>query len=212
MPNNGNAVVTHVACTDAAVLSDKSRLFGKTVEIGNINAPQERVLDYPQENFKCDVSAWYSLFGEDFPTDRINVTRSDLKDAVGAALIAHGYTRRWKADSAVKGVCPAHPDKILISVGSYWNVTNAVDGTNVLDTRIAVAVRGAGDCVSGGKIQTGPVKFFYAWSRQPTTAANGGSITDEEKVVGIKSAVDNLFRMPEFRLAMARKKVGKVEK
>lgn len=212
VPNNGNAVVAHVACTDTAVLSDTSRLFGKTVEIGNKNAPQERVLDYPQENFKCDVSAWYSLFGEDFRTDRINVKRTDLKEALGEAMIKHGYTRRWKADSAVKGVCPAHPDKILISVGSYWNVTNAVDGTNVLDTRIAVAVRGAGDCTPGGKIQTGPVKFFYAWSRQPTTAANGGSITDEEKAVGIKTAVDNLFRMSEFRFAMARKKVGKVEK
>jgi len=203
VPNNGNAVVAHVACTDAAVLSDTSRLFGKTVEIGNKNAPQERVLDYPQENFKCDVSAWYSLFGEDFRTDRINVKRTDLKEALGEAMIKHGYTRRWKADSAVKGVCPAHPDKILISVGSYWNVTNAVDGTNVLDTRIAVAVRGAGDCMAGGKIQTGPVKFFYAWSRLPRTAADGGAITEDEKTEGIKVAVDNLFRMPDFLLAMS---------
>lgn len=202
VPDNGNAVVAHVANMDDAIINDTLRLMRKTVEIGNKNAPKEICLDCPQGDFNGDSSSWYSLFGEDFLTDRINVTRSDLKDAVGAALIAHGYTRRWKADDAVNGVCPVRPDKTLVCLEAYWNVTNAVDGTTVLDTRVTVAVRGAGDCTPDGKIQTGPVKFFYAWSRQPTTAANGGSITDEEKAVGIKSAVDNLFRMPEFRLAM----------
>lgn len=202
VPDNGNAVVAHVASMDDGIINDTLRLLRKTVEIGNKNAPKEICLDCPQGDFNGDSSSWYSLFGEDFLTDRVNVTRSDLKDAVGAALIAHGYTRRWKADDAVNGVCPVRPDKTLVCLEAYWNVTNAVDGTTVLDTRVTVAVRGAGDCTPGGKIQTGPVKFFYAWSRQPTTAANYGAITDDEKTEGIKVAVDNLFRMPDFRLAM----------
>ena len=202
VPDNGNAVVAHVASMDDAIINDTLRLLRKTVEIGNKNAPKEICLDCPQGDINGDSSSWYSLFGEDFLTDRINVTRSDLKDAVGAALIAHGYTRRWKADDAVNGVCPVRPDKTLVCLEAYWNVTNVVDGTTVLDTRVTVAVRGAGDCTPGGKIQAGPVKFFYAWSRQPTTAANYGAITDDEKTEGIKVAVDNLFRIPDFRLAM----------
>jgi hypothetical protein len=202
VPNNGNAVVAHVASMDDAIINDTLRLLRKTAEIGNKNAPKEICLDCPQGDFNGDSSGWYSLFGEDFLTDRINVTRSDLKDAIGAALIAHGYTRRWKADDAVNGVCPVRPDKTLVCLEAYLNVTNAVDGTAVLDTRVTVAVRGAGDCTPGGKIQTGPVKFFYAWSRLPRTAADGGAITEDEKTEGIKVAVDNLFRMPDFRLAM----------
>ena len=74
---------------------------------------------------------------------------------------------------------------------------------NVLDTRIAVAVRGAGDCAPDGKFQTGPVKFFYAWSRRQTSGTDMGTIGEDEKMEGVKSAIENLFKVPEFRSALS---------
>jgi hypothetical protein len=207
VPSDDSMVVAHVPFMDDTIINDTLSLFSKTVEVGNKNAPIDRVLEYPQLDFKGDVSAWYSIFGEDFSMNRINVQCPFLKENLGEAFVRHGYINRWTAGKAIKGECPICPDKTLICLGSNWYVTNTLDGVNVLDTRISVAVRGAANSALGRKAQTGPVKFFYAWSRLETSSADIREVTNDEKAAGVKLAVENLFKMPVFREAMKNQNV-----
>ena len=198
----GDAVaVSHMVCIDDRLCGDTMRIHGKTVEIGNKNAPKECVPDYPDIGNGWDVSAWYSVFGLDFRTDRFNKS-SIAKSFLSEALARHGYERRWSASDALNGMCPSHPDRVLVMTASHWNVDKATDGRNVLETRVTVAVRSSGDCDQNGKFQTGPVKFFYAWSRTPTSSTDADSISSDEKNAGVKTAIDNLFNVKEFRMAM----------
>ena len=165
------------------------------------NAPEECVLNYPDIGNGWDMSAWYSVFGLDFRTDRFNKS-STAKSFLSEALTRHGYARRWSASDALNGMCPSHPDKVLAMIASHWNASKATDGGNALDTRVTVAVRSSGDCGQDGKFQTGPVKFFYAWSRVSISGDDINSVSSDEKNAGVKAAIDNLFKVKEFRMAM----------
>lgn len=198
----GDAVaVSHMVCMDDKLCGDTMRLHGKTVEIGNKNAPKECVLDYSDIGNGWDTSAWYSVFGLDFRTDRFNKS-STAKSFLSEALTRHGYARRWSASDALNGMCPSHPDKVLVMIASHWNASKATDGGNTLDTRVTVAVRSSGDCGQDGKFQTGPVKFFYAWSRVSISGDDINSVSSDEKNAGVEAAIDNLFKVKEFRMAM----------
>ena len=197
--------IAHVVNMNDAVRSDALRLHGKTVEIGNSNAPKDNVVDYPEIGDGWDSSAWYSVFGLDSLSDSINAEDTSAISCLAESLARHGYVKNWSASNAIAGTCPPRPDKTLVFIGSHWTVDKAENNGNVLDTRIAVAVRGAGDCVPDGKFQTGRVKFFYAWSRRQTSGTDVEAIGSDEKTEGVKAAIENLFKVPEFRLAMSPK-------
>lgn len=202
VPAGDGIGIAHIAHMSDKIFSDTLHLYKKTVELGNKNAPKEIVENYPETCAGGDTSAWYTLFGLDFHSPRFNGSKTLFTNLMEETLVRHGYAMRWSASSAIEGSCPPRPDKVLVCIGSYWNVIAASDGAHFLDTRVGVAVRGAGDCSPNGKFQTGSVKFFYAWSRQSTSGTNIGSITDAEKKNGVKTAIDNLFKIPEFRQAM----------
>ena len=195
--------IAHVVNMNDGIRSDALRLHGKTIEIGNKNAPKDNVVEYPEIGDGWDSSAWCSVFGLDFHLDSIKAKNTFAMSCLAESLARHGYVKRWSAPNAIAGTCPPRPDKTLVFLGSYWKVDKAENDGNVLDTRIAVAVRGAGDCVPDGKFQTGPVKFFYAWSRRQTSGIDMGAIGQDEKTEGVKAAIENLFKVPEFRLAMS---------
>ena len=202
IPDDERMSTFHVTNMSDATLIKAERLCNKTVDAGTSNAPKDVVLCYPEIGGDWDTSPWYAVCGTDPSSERFKLKDPNIPFPLWNALIRHEYLKHWSAADANAGTCPVRPDIVLSYVGSYWVLNKLPDGTSVLDTRIAVAVRGAGDCDTKGEFQSGPVKFFYAWSRQATQKAAINAVTIEEKNAGVNVALDNLFRVREFREAL----------
>lgn len=203
--DTNNLSIAHVVKLNDTIQSDALRLHSKTLEIGNKNIPKDKVVNYPEIENDWDSSMWCSVFGLDFQSGSIKPKNTIIMSYLAELLVRHGYIKRWSASDAIAGMCPPHPDKTLVFVGTYFKVDKTENEGNFLDTCVAVAVRDAGDCTPDGKFKTGPVKFFYAWSRKPTLEIESGRVGYAEKLDGVKAAIENLFRVPEFRLALSRK-------
>ena len=214
IPGEDRISVFHVTSMSDATLTKAEQLCNKTAQAGNSNAPKDIVLNYPEDGGDWDTSAWYAVCGTDPTAGRFKLQDAQMAFPLWKALIRHKYLKHWSAAGAVAGVCPVRPDVVLLYTGSYWMLNKLPDGTGVLDMRVAVAVRGSGDCTPEGEFQSGPVKFFYAWSRRTTQTTAIGDITKEEKDAGVNAAFDNLFRVREFREAIQPKGLisGKGEK
>ena len=194
--------VFHVTNMSDATLTKAVRLYDKTANDGISDAPKDAVLNYPEIGGDWDASAWYAICGTDPMAGRFKLKDVKMPFPLWEALIRHKYLKHWSAAAAVAGVCPVRPDVVLSYAGSCWMLNNLPDGTSVLDTRAAVAVRNSGDCTPKGEFQSGPVKFFYAWSRQATQKVDINAITKEEKEAGVNAALDNLFKIQDFRKAL----------
>jgi len=194
--------VFHITNMSDATLTKAEQLCNKTADAGNANAPKDVVLSHPEIGDNWDTSTWYAVCGTDPSAGRFKLKHPRMPFPLWKALIRHKYLKHWSAANAVAGNCPVRPDIVLSYTGSYWMLNKLPDGTGVLDTRVAVAVRGAGDCDPKCEFQSGPVKFFYAWSRQATQKVAINAITKEEKEAGVNAALDNLFNVRDFREAL----------
>ena len=195
--------VFHVTNMSDATLTKAEQLCNKTADAGNSSAPKDVVSDYPEIGSDWDTSVWYAVCGTDPSAGRFKLKDSSMPFPLWKALIRHKYLKHWSAAAAIAGTCPVRPDIVLSHTGSYWMLNKLSDGTTMFDTRVAIAVRGAGNCTPNGEFQSGPVKFFYAWSRQATQKTAINTFTKDEKESGVNAALDNLFRVREFREALS---------
>ena len=194
--------VAHVVQMDDSALDDAVAIFNKTVKAGTAHAPAAPPPDYPEVGECADCSVWYNIYGWNHGEGRFVLNDREKPLALLRAFLRHKYRNRWTASLAQAGECPIRPDVQILGVESFYNVRQDDAGKRVLETRLTVAVRQAAACGKEEKFQTGPVKFFYAWSRVETTAATAAAVSAAEKKKGLDGACDNLFKMPEFRAAL----------
>lgn len=201
VPEDGGTLVVHIPCMGNDVLGTAVKLFNTASEIARNKAPVDPTLNYTPLQGLYDTSASYSIIGTDFPDSQLVMLDNVLAQTISRAMVEHGYLRHYCVRGTANGDVSLKPDLVMGAMGEhYW--VRMIDGTNVVDTRVAVMVRKSG-VLKDGKFDTGKVRFFYGWSRQPTTESQD-SLTDETKALGRKQAIDNLFNVPEFRAVLSR--------
>ena len=201
VPDDGKTAVVHVPCMGNDTLGKAVKLFNTTSEIARNKAPVDPVLAYGSLGGSYDTSASYAIIGTDIAGSQLVMRDAVLANAISKAMVEHGYLRHYRAatsDDEGKGLMP---DLVMGAMGEqFW--VRSVDGQGVLDTRVTVMVRRPG-VLRDGKFNSGKVRFFYGWSRIPTTEMQD-SLTDATKSIGRKNAIDNLFRVHDFRAAISK--------
>ena len=204
VPNDGRMAVAHFFGMNDAVLSEAEHLSNQTCGMCNSNAPREPVLQYPDVGGGWDTSAWYAISGSETSGSRFKLKYQEMPFRLLEAMRRNAYLRHWSADGVMSGTCPIRPSKVLYFTGSHWFLNKSADGLPVLDVRVSLAVRGAGDKAQSGEFKSDPVRHFYAWSRQATDKTAVSALTTGEINAGVDAALDNLFKIREFREAMQR--------
>lgn len=201
VPDDGKTAVVHVPCMGNDTLGKAVKLFNTTSEIARNKAPADPVLAYGGLGGSYDTSASYAIIGTDIPGSRLVMRDAVLATAISKAMVEHGYLRHYRAATSGDEGKGLVPDLVMGAMGEqFW--VRSVDGQSVLDTRVTVMVRRPG-VLRDGKFNSGKVRFFYGWSRIPT-AEMQDSLTDATKSIGRKNAIDNLFRVHDFRAAISK--------
>ena len=201
VPEDGGTAVAHIPCMGNDVLGKAVKLFNTTSEIARNKGPVDPVLNYGVLQGSYDTSASYSIIGTDLLGSQLVMKDVVLALAISKAMVEHGYLRHYRASNSTNGGIGLAPDLVMGAMGEqHW--VRFVDGQNVVDTRVAVMVRNPG-VLRDGKFDSGKVRFFYGWSRLPT-AESQDSLTDATKALGRKQAIDNLFNVHEFRVALSK--------
>ena len=201
VPDDGKTAIVHVPCMGNDTLGKAVKLFNTTSEIARNKAPADPVLAYGSLGGSYDTSASYAIIGTDIAGSQLVMRDAVLANAISKAMVEHGYLRHYGAATSGDEGKGLTPDLVMGAMGEqFW--VRTVDGQNVLDTRVAVMVRRPG-VLREGKFDSGKVRFFYGWSRIPTTEMRD-SLTDATKSIGRKNAIDNLFRVHDFRAAISK--------
>ena len=201
VPDDGKTAVVHVPCMGNDTLGKAVKLFNTTSEIARNKAPADPVLAYGGLGGSYDTSASYAIIGTDIAGSRLVMKDAVLANAISKAMVEHGYLRHYRAATSSDEGRGLTPDLVMGAMGEqFW--VRTVEGQNVLDTRVAVMVRRPG-VLRDGKFDSGKVRFFYGWSRIPTTELQD-NLTDDTKSIGRKNAIDNLFRVHDFRAAISK--------
>lgn len=199
--DDGRIAVVHVPCMGGAALGDAIKLFNTTAGIAHGKAPVDPALNNSPLSGEYDTSASYSIIGTDRLGSQLVMNDAALAMAIAAAMEEHGYHRHYRAESVLAGTQCPKPDLVVGAMDEHFQV-RSVAGRRVLDTRVAVMVRRPG-VLADGKFDSGKVRFFYAWSRLPTSEPYD-KLTATTKSNGRKAALDNLFNVHEFRVAISK--------
>ncbi len=205
VPSGDGMSVFHIDGFDEKPLNDAVNLVGKIANICLAKAPKDVVAEYPDIGESWDTSVCYAITGTDPSSSRFRLNDVNMAFPLWKAMIRHKYLNHWSVTDVMRGRCPARPDKILMQATANWMITTTPEGEHFFDTRVGVCVRNAGTKAPGEtsanskNFETGPIKFFYAWSRSKTQKVNFSNVTTEEKQAGINAALDNLFKIREFR-------------
>lgn len=194
------------------LLVEDSPLDAAVVQLNNdvkncMNTATNEFSVVPQtETEGWDASACYAITGSE-PFSRFKLVGVSSKNPflLWNALIRHGYYRHWSADFARAGRCAVLPDVVLLYAGDYTIIRKQPNGTFTLDTRVDVVVRDAVDMVPSGAdadLVQGREKSFHAWSRLPCSKTTLAEIPAADKAKGVEDALNNLFKMREFREAL----------
>lgn len=204
----GRITAAHVDMMGCQPYQQALGILNKLVEFGVKNPPATPRLDYPDPETPCDTSAAYQVLGID-PDCELKLNNLKIQQMFHRSLLTHGYTNHHTIKKVLEGKIKPRPDKIAYVVQEKYTVTNIMNQA-YLDTRLAVVVRSPGKIDNGTFKPDAPAKFVYAWSRLPTME-NNQTLSPGTKEQGAWAALGNLFKMPEFRAAMAVKAVKKNE-